>query len=130
MDKQNVKQWRLPLGFTFSFPCKQEGLTKARLSTWTKGFKCNGVEGQDVVQLLREAIARRKVTIIIAYHASLTLLSFQDFDIDVMAVVNDTTGTLMSCAHKNRQCRIGVIVGKYIKLILRNQYSIIFYEVL
>lgn len=28
-----------------------------------------------------------------------------------MAVVNDTTGTLMSCAHKNRECRVGVIVG-------------------
>lgn len=28
-----------------------------------------------------------------------------------MAVVNDTTGTLMSCAHKNRECRVGLIVG-------------------
>lgn len=28
-----------------------------------------------------------------------------------MAVVNDTTGTLMSCAHKNRECRVGAIVG-------------------
>lgn len=35
----------------------------------------------------------------------------KDIDIDVMAVVNDTTGTLMSCAHKNRECRVGVIVG-------------------
>lgn len=29
-----------------------------------------------------------------------------------MAVVNDTTGTLMSCAHKNRECRVGLIVGE------------------
>merc|ERR1719278_2313738 len=28
----------LPLGFTFSFPCKQEGLAKASLVRWTKGF--------------------------------------------------------------------------------------------
>lgn len=94
MDKQNVKQYCLPLGFTFSFPCKQEGLTKARLVNWTKGFKCGGVEGEDVVQLLRDAIKRRA-----------------DINIDVMAVVNDTTGTLMSCAHKNRECRVGLIVG-------------------
>jgi hexokinase len=94
MEKQNVKQFCLPLGFTFSFPCKQEGLTKARLVTWTKGFKCGGVEGEDVVQLLRDAIKRRA-----------------DINIDVMAVVNDTTGTLMSCAHKNRECRVGLIVG-------------------
>lgn len=53
----------LPLGFTFSFPCKQEGLTKARLACWTKGFKCAGVEGNDVVELLKEAIARRGVSL-------------------------------------------------------------------
>lgn len=40
-----------------------------------------------------------------------SLFARQDIDIDVMAVVNDTTGTLMSCAHKNRECRVGVIVG-------------------
>jgi len=94
MDKQGVKSYKLPLGFTFSFPCSQEGLTKARLVTWTKGFKCEGVEGEDVVELLRAAIKRRS-----------------DVDIDVMAVVNDTTGTLMSCAHKNKECRVGLIVG-------------------
>lgn len=29
-----------------------------------------------------------------------------------MAVLNDSTGTLMSCAHKNHDCKIGVIIGK------------------
>ena len=48
---------------------------------WTKGFCCSGVEGKDVVQLLREALERRN-----------------DVDIDVCAVLNDTTGCLMSCA--------------------------------
>uniref|UniRef100_A0A224Z0B0 Phosphotransferase n=1 Tax=Rhipicephalus zambeziensis TaxID=60191 RepID=A0A224Z0B0_9ACAR len=94
MDKYNVKDKQLPLGFTFSFPCRQEGLTRARLVQWTKGFKCSGVENEDVVRLLREAIKKRK-----------------DINIDVMAIVNDTTGTLMSCAHKNKQCRLGLIVG-------------------
>ncbi|XP_045134088.1 hexokinase type 2-like isoform X2 [Portunus trituberculatus] len=84
----------LPLGFTFSFPCKQEGLTKARLACWTKGFKCAGVEGRDVVELLKQAIARRG-----------------DVKIKICAVLNDTTGTLMSCAWKNHNCRIGLIVG-------------------
>ncbi|UYV68770.1 GCK [Cordylochernes scorpioides] len=93
-EKQGVKNIKLPLGFTFSFPCRQEGLTSARLTNWTKGFKCSGVIGEDVVQLLRQAVLRR-----------------QDVDIDVVAVVNDTTGTLMSCAHRNRRCRLGLIVG-------------------
>lgn len=94
MDKYKVKGQVLPLGFTFSFPCRQEGLTVARLVTWTKGFKCSGVVNEDVVSLLRKALAKRK-----------------DINIDVMAIVNDTTGTLMSCAHKNKQCRLGLIVG-------------------
>ena len=94
MAARGLKQVKLPLGFTFSFPCRQEGLTRARLVQWTKGFACKGVEGQDVVELLRASIRKR-----------------QDVEIDVMAVVNDTTGTLMSCAHKNRECRVGVIVG-------------------
>ena len=58
MHENKVDVEKLPLGFTFSFPCSQEGLTKARLATWTKGFKCAGVEGEDVVQLLREALGK------------------------------------------------------------------------
>ncbi|XP_046429825.1 hexokinase type 2 isoform X1 [Neodiprion fabricii] len=84
----------LPLGFTFSFPLTQLGLTKGKLVRWTKGFNCSGVVGEDVVALLEEAIARRN-----------------DVKIDVCAILNDTTGTLMSCAWKNRNCRIGLIVG-------------------
>lgn len=53
MHAYHVDVEKLPLGFTFSFPCSQEGLTKARLTTWTKGFKCAGVEGEDVVSLLK-----------------------------------------------------------------------------
>lgn len=92
--KRNLSSSRLPLGFTFSFPIQQDGLAHARLVSWTKGFKCSGVEGKDVVALLKEAIDRRA-----------------NLDIEVMAVVNDTTGTLISCAFKNRECRIGLIVG-------------------
>lgn len=94
MEKRDVKQYCLPLGFTFSFPCVQEGLTKAKLVRWTKGFRCSGVENMDVVEQLREAIKRRR-----------------DIDIDVMAILNDTTGTLMSCAHKKSDCAIGLIIG-------------------
>lgn len=94
VEKRNLNGHRLPLGFTFSFPCQQDGLAHARLVNWTKGFKCSGVEGRDVVELLREAIERRS-----------------DLDIEVMAVVNDTTGTLIACAYQNRECRVGLIVG-------------------
>merc|ERR1712223_2086636 len=84
----------LPLGFTFSFPCRQKGLAVGELITWTKGFKCSGVEGQDVVALLKKAIDKRG-----------------DITVDLTDILNDTTGCLMSCAWKNPKCRIGLIIG-------------------
>lgn len=39
-----------------------------------------------------------------------------------MAVLNDATGTLMSCAHKNFNCRLGVIIGKEKLGNLQNVY--------
>ena len=92
-DKQ-LERENLPLGFTFSFPLIQEGLTVGRLAQWTKGFKCSSVEGNDVVEMLKQAIERRG-----------------DINIDVLAILNDTTGTLMSCAWKEPKCRIGLILG-------------------
>ena len=59
VHSRGIQDQILPLGFTFSFPCEQEGLAKAKLVKWTKGFSCSGVEGQDVVQHLQEAIMRR-----------------------------------------------------------------------
>jgi hexokinase len=34
-----------------------------------------------------------------------------DVNIEVCAILNDTTGCLMSCAWKNPKCRIGLIIG-------------------
>lgn len=94
IKEHSLQNERLPLGFTFSFPLKQLGLTKGFLIRWTKGFNCEGVVDHDVVELLEEALKRRG-----------------DVQIEICAVLNDTTGTLMSCGWKNHDCRIGVIVG-------------------
>ena len=107
--------WHFISGFTFSFPCKQEGLARGRfafkkclnyklpvyivvnffptlgiLTNWTKGFKSSGVEGKDVVELLKKAIDR---------HPN------PDVKIEVCAILNDTTGCLMSCAWKEGKIR-------------------------
>lgn len=94
MKDHNLMDKNLPLGFTFSFPCRQEGLDRAILTQWTKGFKCEGVEGNNIVQLLHEAIERRG-----------------DIKVNCLAVINDTVGALMSCAHSDRECAIGLILG-------------------
>lgn len=62
MKDHNVITERLSLGFTFSFPLLQLGLTKGLLVKWTKGFNCANVAGEDVVKLLKDAIARRGVS--------------------------------------------------------------------
>ncbi|KAH8311126.1 hypothetical protein KR044_004502 [Drosophila immigrans] len=89
-----IERENLPLGFTFSFPLQQVGINKGIMITWTKGFKCDGVIGKNVVELLQEAINRRG-----------------DLKVRIVAILNDTTGTLMSCAFGHRNCRIGLIVG-------------------
>jgi len=83
-----------PLGFTFSFPCNQKGLASATLSQWTKGFDCEGVVGEDVVKFLQNAIDKRG-----------------DIKVDVLALVNDTVGTLLANAYADQNTRIGLILG-------------------
>ncbi|CAL1537485.1 unnamed protein product [Lymnaea stagnalis] len=95
MVDHKLQERHLPLGFTFSFPCRQEGLDKAILTTWTKGFKCEGVEGNDIVKLLHDAIERRG----------------DMHNVKCLAVINDTVGALMSCAHSDRSCAVGLILG-------------------
>ncbi|OCT88688.1 hypothetical protein XELAEV_18017318mg [Xenopus laevis] len=93
-SENNLRGRRLPLGFTFSFPCKQTNLDQGILITWTKGFSASGCVGKDVVTLLREAALRKK-----------------NNDIIVVALVNDTVGTMMSCGYNDPACEIGLIVG-------------------
>ncbi|MCI4376193.1 hypothetical protein PGIGA_G00185570 [Pangasianodon gigas] len=94
LDYMGMKNTCLPLGFTFSFPCRQTGIDKGILVSWTKGFKATHCEGNDVVDMLREAIKRRN-----------------EFDLDIVAVVNDTVGTMMTCAYEDPNCEIGLIAG-------------------
>jgi hexokinase len=61
VKEKGVQDKVLPLGFTFSFPVKMLSLTSGILMRWTKGFTATGVEDQDVVVLLKEALDRKKV---------------------------------------------------------------------
>uniref|UniRef100_A0A8C6KRP1 hexokinase n=1 Tax=Nothobranchius furzeri TaxID=105023 RepID=A0A8C6KRP1_NOTFU len=94
LDYMGLKNTRLPAGFTFSFPCEQSAIDTGTLVAWTKGFKATDSEGHDVVSMLREAIKRRN-----------------DIDLDIVALINDTVGTMMSCAHEDQRCEIGMIAG-------------------
>ena len=80
-------------GFTFSFPSKQISIDNAKLISWTKGFTTPGVVGEDVVALL---------------HASMRKKGVRG---TVVALINDTVGTLCSRTFSDPSCKIGVILG-------------------
>lgn len=90
-DLQDVE---LPLGFTFSFPMIQHSLDIGILVTWTKTFNCLDVVNEDAVKLLREALDRRG-----------------DTKVKVMAILNDTTGTLVQGSTLDHDTAIGLILG-------------------
>eukprot|EP00996_Jenningsia_fusiforme_P007264 NODE_983_length_1776_cov_88.488130_g868_i0.p1 GENE.NODE_983_length_1776_cov_88.488130_g868_i0~~NODE_983_length_1776_cov_88.488130_g868_i0.p1 ORF type:complete len:446 (-),score=86.09 NODE_983_length_1776_cov_88.488130_g868_i0:363-1700(-) len=81
------------IGFTFSFPVDQLRIDAGRLLSWTKGFSSPGVEGQDVVALLRDSLQRKGVRG------------------RVEALVNDTVGTLVARLFEDTTCVGGMICG-------------------
>ncbi|KAB8271103.1 hexokinase [Aspergillus minisclerotigenes] len=83
----------LPLAFTFSYPVTQDNIRHGVLQRWTKGFNISGVEGHDVVAQLEHVIAQRNLPL------------------KIVALVNDTTGTLMATAYNDPQVKIGSIFG-------------------
>ncbi|KAJ4459569.1 Hexokinase [Paratrimastix pyriformis] len=85
----------LPLGFTFSFPVNQTSISSGTLIYWTKEFIASGVEGNDVVALLRTAL----------HEVGL------DQSINVVALVNDTVGTMAAHSFEHPETAMGVIMG-------------------
>ncbi|KAI5954293.1 GLK1 [Candida jiufengensis] len=83
-DDANTKgKEPLKLGFTFSFPVEQTALDKGTLIRWTKGFDIPDTVNRDIVELLQ---------------ANLTVL---EVNVKVVALANDTVGTLLSRAYEN-----------------------------
>ncbi|RLV95541.1 Hexokinase-2 [Spathaspora sp. JA1] len=83
----------LPLGFTFSYPASQNSINQGILQRWTKGWDIDGIEGHDVVPMLQKAIKKVGVPI------------------EVVAVINDTTGTLVASMYTDPDTIMGLIFG-------------------
>ncbi|KAL3229296.1 Hexokinase-1 [Nakaseomyces bracarensis] len=89
---EGVKE-KLPLGFTFSYPASQDRINMGVLQRWTKGFDIPGVEGHDVVPFLKAQLDKRNLPI------------------EIVALINDTTGTLVASAYTDSETKMGVIFG-------------------
>lgn len=94
--KQEFKdgvEGKLPLGFTFSYPASQDAINEGVLQRWTKGLDVDDVEGHDVVPLLQKAIDDKKTPV------------------TVVALINDTTGTLVASKYTHPDTVMGLIFG-------------------
>ncbi|KAI0030564.1 hypothetical protein K488DRAFT_79558 [Vararia minispora EC-137] len=91
----------LPLGFTFSYPCTQERIDQGTLIRWTKGFGAANTEGRDVAEMFRESLRKK----------ALLMQTFQNVPVELTAIINDTTGTLIASAYVNPKTRVAVIFG-------------------
>jgi len=94
------------LAFTFSFPVEQTSLAAGKLIVWTKGFTAKGVQGQDVVELLNQALERKLIRCI-----------------NVTALANDTVGTLVARSYADPTCDMGVIMGTGTNACYREKLS-------
>lgn len=90
---------KLKLGFTFSFPVEQTALDRGKLIRWTKGFDLPDCVGRDVVEYLQKHI------------------DILNLPVAVVALANDTVGTLLSRAYSNDSSKsnartvVGAIFG-------------------
>jgi hexokinase len=93
LDKDYSEEKPMPLGFTFSYPARQESIDHAVLQTWTKGFDIKGVEGEDVAEHLREKIKEKGLPF------------------ELVCVINDTVGALVASAYNDPETIVGAIFG-------------------
>lgn len=90
------------LGYTFSFPVKLLGIDEGILMKWTKDFSASGVVGRKIVALQRQALERQKVA-----------------GVKIVALANDTVGTLQAQAVLDPNCGVGVILGTGFNIAVR-----------
>ena len=82
------------LGFTFSFAVDQTSAKDARLIAWSKEIAVPGVAGQSINGLLKAALVRAGLD-----------------RIEPVALLNDTTATLLSSVYQHNQSHIGIVCG-------------------
>lgn len=82
------------LGHSFSFASHQSSLGQATFSGWTKEIRVSGMEDKDINGLLSEALIRQGVACI-----------------RPVAVINDTTATLLAAAYSRSEADMGSVCG-------------------
>ena len=82
------------LGHSFSYASRQSAIGRASFLGWAKEIKVTGLAGQDINGLLAEELARQQAA---AVHP--------------VAVLNDTTATLLAAAYRCPDADLGSVCG-------------------
>ena len=91
----------------------QERIDHGVLIRWTKGFGAPNTEGRDVAAMFRKSIEKR-VSTTQFYGPSTPILiatTKKNLPINLTALINDTTGTLIASHYVNPKTKIAVIFG-------------------
>lgn len=80
-------------GLSFSFPCDTLSLRSGRLMEWTKGMNVPDCIGKDPVKLLQQELQELGL------------------NMQIVALCNDSVGTLISHSYHNNKAAIGVVLG-------------------
>jgi hexokinase len=94
------------IGFCFSFPYLQTGLNRGFLLYWTKEFSNAGVALDEVPDADADAMAQLEVANLLE-----AALASRGTAASVVAVVNDTVGTLVSGLRLDSATTMGLILG-------------------
>jgi hexokinase len=100
--KEHAITAEIALGYTFSFPVRLLGIDEGILMKWTKDFSATGVVGRKVVAIQRQALIRKNVR-----------------TVKIVALANDTVGTLQAQAVLDPDCGMGVILGTGFNIAVR-----------
>ncbi|KAI8366596.1 hypothetical protein BD560DRAFT_332007 [Blakeslea trispora] len=83
----------LSMGVCWSFPVDQTSISEGKILRMGKGFTIDGIEGYDLADLFEQSFKRKNVSV------------------KVMALLNDTVGTLVAHAYSNPEVKVGFIYG-------------------
>ncbi|PGG95276.1 hypothetical protein AJ79_10151 [Helicocarpus griseus UAMH5409] len=93
-EKYGLDSEPLPMGLSWSFPVDQTSIRSGRVISMGKGFLCsNGTVGEDLSELIMEACKERNL------------------NVQIDAIVNDSSSTLLSRAYIDSSTRVSLILG-------------------
>ena len=96
----------LPLGYTFSFPMINLSINCGLLTTWTKSYDIKECINKNPVEFLQASLDKHHVPV------------------KVEVLINDAAGTLMKGIYLNKDCKLGVILGKTLDSFVFNLIAI------